>query len=98
MPNNTGTKEIDYGANGGMELDGWTYIATGTVEYMETIDHGDRQTAPSTEVEIESMDVVISVQFSDGGTKEITHRKVIYGELVEMVRTRALEELQRGEY
>ena len=90
------TKEIDYGGNGELEIAGHYFTAKGTVEYLKTENDGDRDTPPTIEIEIIGSDV--EVRFSDSESARENLRRDQMDELSDMILTRALEELERGEY
>lgn len=90
------TKEIDYGGNGELEIDGHYFTAKGTVEYTEHKELITPSGPPFIEIEIIGSD--IEVRFSDSKSARENLRHDQTQELSDMILTRALEELERGEY
>lgn len=90
------TKEIDYGGDGELEIAGHYFTAKGTVEYVKTENDGDRDTPPTTEIEIIGSDIEVRFGDSKSARENLTHDQT--QELSDMILTRALEELERGEY
>lgn len=90
------TKEISYA----IEHDGLEYSAIGSVEYDEIICDTDGVTPETIEVELGELDVEIVLPLLTGARIKIT--RILYSSvhknITEIVRTRALEELERGEY